>query len=646
MKLELKQLSLKDFKGIKEKTITLGTESFIYGKNGSGKTTLLDAFLWLMFGKDHLGRADFRIKPYDKTGKTIERPEVSVEAKMLVDGQEVLLRRTYIEEWVKPKTEEYEVLKGHTTKYFIADVSVKKSEFESFVAGICDEAVFKAITNPSYFPNLDKKQQREMLFSFIELTDEEVAGDNEGFKDLLKEVTGIGFENFRKDIANKKARINLEIKGLPDRIAGLKEGMPELPDEAAITAQIVEKQERLTAIEEALNDVAKNMSQQNEKRMAIQSKINELQLEIGELKNSYSLTAQDEIHKKQLQIGRIEQAITEVGAKKKVQENRRSRLMAELNEAKAKVETLRAEWVSINAEKLIFPEGAFTCPTCGRLLEVEDIEAKQRQLTENFNRDKAARLDKNKFAGSALIERISEIEEALKNIEEVEDVSALERTRIEALKNEIAKLEQEKEAYKSSEKYAELNSEIARQQEELNSLSGVVETSNYHEEKKALIAEIDTLKSKIALKDVVANTKKLIAEHEKRKKALNQELASLEKKEYTLKRFEFEKNTEYENRINKMFELVKFRLFHTQVDGQIVPDFECMVDGVPYSTLNNAMQVNAGLDIIKTLSRINNAYAPIWIDNREGVTNILKMDTQVISLLVSPEEENLVVVEK
>jgi len=61
-----------------------------------------------------------------------------------------------------------------------------------------------------------------------------------------------------------------------------------------------------------------------------------------------------------------------------------------------------------------------------------------------------------------------------------------------------------------------------------------------------------------------------------------------------------------------------------------------MVDGVPFSTLNNAMQIAAGLDIIHAISNKHGVSAPIWIDNRESVTEIPKMETQIINLVVDP----------
>ena len=45
----LKQLILKNFKGIKDLTIDFGKTTDISGENATGKTSVFDAFTWLLF---------------------------------------------------------------------------------------------------------------------------------------------------------------------------------------------------------------------------------------------------------------------------------------------------------------------------------------------------------------------------------------------------------------------------------------------------------------------------------------------------------------------------------------------------------------------------------------------------------------------
>jgi hypothetical protein len=49
------------------------------------------------------------------------------------------------------------------------------------------------------------------------------------------------------------------------------------------------------------------------------------------------------------------------------------------------------------------------------------------------------------------------------------------------------------------------------------------------------------------------------------------------------------------------------------------------------------MKINAGMDIIATLSKAKNVYAPIFIDNRESVNNLTEVQSQIINLVVTKD---------
>jgi len=62
---------------------------------------------------------------------------------------------------------------------------------------------------------------------------------------------------------------------------------------------------------------------------------------------------------------------------------------------------------------------------------------------------------------------------------------------------------------------------------------------------------------------------------------------------------------------------------------------------VPFTFANNAARINAGLEIIDTLSKHWNLAMPVFVDNAESVTRLIQMDTQVIRLVVSEKDKAL-----
>ena len=59
---------------------------------------------------------------------------------------------------------------------------------------------------------------------------------------------------------------------------------------------------------------------------------------------------------------------------------------------------------------------------------------------------------------------------------------------------------------------------------------------------------------------------------------------------------------------------------------------------VPFAVANTAGQVNAGLDIINALTRFYGVTAPIFIDNRESINEIIDTKSQVINLEVTDDK--------
>ena len=64
-----------------------------------------------------------------------------------------------------------------------------------------------------------------------------------------------------------------------------------------------------------------------------------------------------------------------------------------------------------------------------------------------------------------------------------------------------------------------------------------------------------------------------------------------------------------------------------------------LIGGVAYGSANTAAQVNAGLDIINALSRFYGVSAPIFIDNRESVNEIIPTQSQIINLVVTNDKQ-------
>lgn len=630
--IRIKSISLRNFRGVQQFELhDVPNVLNIYGRNGSGKTSIYDAWLWLLFGKDHLGRTDHELKP-----KGTSRVNVEVDATLLVDEKPITLKRVYREEWVKPRTEKVEVFKGNTTDYSINDVGVKKSEYDSVVAKICSESVFKTITNPHYFTSLDKEQQRTILFSLIpEITDEQIGQKDARFAELLKNVTGVSFENFKKELASRRNKITEQLKRIPIEIETTHKSMPVAEDWEELEAQIQLTQEEIDKIDRELTDIAAKSEDENKRLIQIQDRINELEDANARLRRSEEQQIRDDIERKKREVSTLRLAIADEERDYKQKKSCKEYLDEQLAFYNNKIAELYAAWKSIRAEELTFDENELICPTCKQSLPEYDIEEKRAKMIESFNKSKAERLKVNIEEGKKIRQLIDGYTEEINRINLPDKPDTSEKSaQIEILNAEIAALEKKEPKYTDSIIYKANMAKIAELRASMIEPAEEATIQDKKERKALLMANIDALKKRLYNRDIIENLQKQIDEINDRKISLNQALSDIEEQEFTIKEFESAKNTEYESRINMLFSRVRFRLFREQVNGQVVPDCEATMDGTNYSTLSSAEKIYAGLDIINGVSSHYGITAPIFIDNRESTTLIPEMQSQIINLYV------------
>jgi exonuclease SbcC len=151
---------------------------------------------------------------------------------------------------------------------------------------------------------------------------------------------------------------------------------------------------------------------------------------------------------------------------------------------------------------------------------------------------------------------------------------------------------------------------------------------------------IEKIKMEMADIDTKLNETKVKIENiENEEENIANKVQELEAQQYQIEQFTKTKVELLESAINSKFEVVKFRLFDTQINGGLVECCDTLVKGVPYSDVNNAHKILAGLDIINTLIKFYQTSAPIFIDNRESINELYNINAQIISLIVTTDSQ-------
>lgn len=598
MQIKLKKLKLENFKGIKNLEIDFKDDvTNILADNGKGKTTIFDAYTWLLWDKDSLSRKDFSIKPYDKDGKEIHNLESMVEGTLEFDDEEIILKKIYKEIWTKKRGSTQAEFTGHTTDYYMNAVPVKKKEYTDRLATVIDEENFNLLSNPIYFNQiLDKNKRRSIVLGLIEdIGKDEVLKENEDLKKLpLDKYTIDEIKAMAKDSAKK---INKDIESIPARIDELEKSKVGEIDFDALEFR---KNFVLPAIKEIDTKLA-DVSTSSDEIKEITSKISELEQEKSKIKTNFEIENHKIASKNKNTLDEKEKD------EKELQEI--SDIIARLAE---NIDYYRTEWVKINSSKY---EGDFKCPTCGHDLEEHQID----EIIAKFNQDKSEKLE--------IIEK-----EAARMTARIEDY----KKRIEELKSK--KYELLEEIKLDEAKIQALDDEIKTLKEKLSSLS-TGDKTELIKKKDELTKELDELNKKLSLQGQNEKLDERIKELEQQEKDLAKSYEEQQEIIYLCEEYIKTYVDLVSDKINAAFYNVKIKLFEQQINGGITETCEVTLDGVPYSDLNSAGKINAGLDVINAISEKLDIQVPIFIDNAESINELIKTEAQLVRLVVSKDEE-------
>lgn len=644
-KVTLKSLTFVNFKGEKERTTNFNADvTTISGGNGLGKSRHFDAFIWLLFGKDTLDRKDYEVRTRID-GKVLHEVECSVSGVIVVDGEEITLKRAFVEDWVKPRGQVERVFKGNHTECWWNETPVKVGEYTKRIEEIIDSSVFKMITNPAFFVNMDWKLQREQLFQIAgTITDAEIASQKPEFALLLDKISGKSLADFKTEMAAKKKRLKGELDQIQPRIDQTHKMMPENEDFHAIEIEIERADHEIADIDKALSDVTAAIRKQYDNEQAKQNKVNALKSECQQIIFTAKSNAQNAAFEANAKHRELESEIKEKKheldlANKYIsgKEDEIARINRDIEKLKAEQDKKRNEWHKENGKQY---DGGTICPHCGQNLPESMIS----QAREVFNRAKADKCNEIAEQGKRLGQRIKENEARIEEIknEILAKQSEAFPTVIETLEASLAEIPIVDAAAVVPENIPEWvakQKEIAKIESTISTDNSGIDTPDLKNQKAEWNAKRDGLKARLANRDTIARCEKEMAQLEENGKKLAQQIADVEREEYTIEQFTKTKIDECEKRINAMFKFVSFRLYDYTVDGNAVETCIPLVNGVPYGSANTAGQVNAGLDIINTLCRHYGICAPIFFDGRESVNEIIPTESQIINLVVTKDNK-------
>ncbi|EHS7200003.1 AAA family ATPase [Staphylococcus pseudintermedius] len=646
MHLRLNKLTIENFAGIKKQCFEFnGHNSKIHGANGTGKTTTATALQWLLFDKGLDGSTkSFNPVPVDKNNNELYELIPTVEAEFTIDDHTLLLRKESRPKYTtNQKTNRKEYSRSRTKRQFINEEPVKISDYKSRIKDVIDEDVFKLITNPAAFNNLDWKKRREILFEIADpINNEDIINSNDELKGLSDLLNDHDIETKKKIVSDKIKQINKEIQDIPTRINQESKGLQEV--EPLSDSELKQIESEIEALKQQRIEV-KNGS----KFIELKNKLIDKEAELSRLKSNHNFEIDNKIHALTNEFNAEQSTVLNYTSKIRVhnreiehEEKRRKALLSDYKMIETNFKELQDKQFEYTATNL--------CETCGQKLPADQIESVKQKALEKFNKEKSADLEVLTNKKDEMLNEGKKIKPVIEKIQTeidkyqkyVEDASK----KTEKIKTQIDEFKEKQTDVTETEAYRAIVSEI----EEIKQ-----EQQNIQESIASTVLMIDEQIHDLYLKKSKFDERLIIIESNKRSEQRIKELRSkednlLDEKEeyacqlYQLNLFTTTKINMLTDNINKKFDMAEFKLFNQLVNGELEETCITLVDGVEYSGgLNNAARINVGLDIINSLCRHYNVTAPIFIDNAESVTDIIKTDAQQIQLIVSENSELLVV---
>lgn len=638
--MKLRNLRLRNFKGLRDFALEPNGENIsVSGQNETGKTTLADAFLWLLTGKDSLGQADFDIKTRDPaTEEPIHGLEHTVEGVFDLDGRTATLKKVYAEKWVKKRGAAEREFSGHTTDYFIDDVPRSKKEFDATVAAIAEESLFRLLTNPRHFMSIHWQERRRMLLDVCgDVSDADVIESDPALAPLPEILNGRKLDDHRKVLAARRTKINQELQDVPVRISEVENGMADVAGLDPKT--LAGRKAHLQTDRDRLHEDLRRTKSGGEIAQ-LTKELAEVEGKLIQAENRGNRAVEDVIAGKRKEKQKLLSQNEELRARAQTNTRRIESNAAAIAAGQKEMEALRSEWFKVDAEEFNHAETC-TCPTCGQSLPEEQVQAARDKALSYFNERKAKKLAQVSEGGKAFkaeIERLTaenaKLEAESKGLFEqaqpiTERLRLLENEIQNALLNPIP-MEPDEEEIALTNRQTEIEQALSELEIGSHDAVNELEVKIYE-----VTQEIESIDKQLAYIAASESGKKRIEDLKRQERKLADEF---ERAEYELNladRFIQAKVRMLTDRINGKFQFARFRLFEQQINGGIAECCEVTVNGVPYSSMNNAARINAGLDIINTFGRHYGVRLPIFVDNAESVCRLFDTEAQQIRLYVN-----------
>ena len=644
--MQIKSISLENFKGAKDRNYSLGKYTRISGMNRLGKTTIATAWYWMMMDRDYDLHSNPNIRP-----DNVEECIPKVTAVLDFNGKEVTISKQQKRKISKPDSKGVSKV-TLTNTYLVNEVPKTERDFKAYLEelGLVFDN-FLVCSHPNVFTNQKTADMRKMLFKMAsEKSDYDIAAISKETADVAKLLSDYKYEEIEAmQKASKKKAIE-QVEAIPNQIIGLEKAKVDVDTaehelaKTDLERRIAEIDEKISNSGSAVSDLmSAEMQLQMDMSVIMQNMNKELLEKRKELEGSLRWF-ENEIKGISLDISGTENQISSNKTAIETAEKKRSELGTEYKAAAER---------TFDESKWVFDENSTICSLCGQTLPEDkiaeikaDFENRKEKAKDDFMVQKNSDMEEIKAQGfkqKGIIEDLT-----AKNTSLLEDISNLkiqEQTALEK-QSELSKQLEELPAeadYSQNEEYVKLKSKHDEVKAKIESMKSSTDVADaFKQERKVLVDELEAVKAEIAKAFNNVHIDEQIVELQEKQREYEQVKADAEKILYQLSLVSRKKNELLVEEINNHFGVVKWVLFDYQKNGEYKEVCIPTIDGKRFGeSTNTGREIEAKLDICNSFQKFFGMELPIFLDGAESLSDCYmpKLDCQLITLNVTEDKE-------
>lgn len=666
MKVEVKKISLENYKKFPSKSVDLFPRTEISGRNREGKSTLQDAYLDVLTGKMANGTEPASIRRKEN-GVEVPKVDVIRELTLVVNGKEKVIRKITKQKWRKPRGQSEEVFDGNETSYEIDGFPAKSKDYTEFIQSIAEPSTLLMCSNPKPFLDTLQKstaESRKVLEKMSGFDIVHFMEENPQYAHVEEITKGHSVEDTLKKLRKELNAQKKKVDAKNTEIAYETNRSVEAEDTSSLESKKQELNAELSKLEEQeriLEDSAKGYDSLSYEIRGLKSSRDGLVSKANEWLRARQKFISDTVSELMLKKSEKESSIRIIGMELGNHIREAQQAKADLDRARQDYPRIKEmEWddselKAIEAET--FNDSDTICPTCGQKLPEEQVsklkssfEEKKKfrienELTKKQNWESAKQnqlkgtCDLGNSASAKLKKTNEEISKLQSEIGVAQDEVAELTKQIEEEQSKFVELPESVDMT-NDEEYLAVTARIVELEEKLKSFDDVpgkkqelrVQISNVKEQISDMNADI-----KIAQAAVVGKEKQVAELNEKLRK-LGQVQADIEKNIDTVLSFSIQKNKALAEKINPHFKHFQFSFLDYTIEGIPVETCKMICNGIDYNSgLNHSDKILCEVDLLNGLQEMNGLNMPIWIDDSESVNveRLPLLDRQMIVLRVT-----------